>query len=117
MFFCCFRKDEMYMQSLKQKNATEKSRSIHSDDSAIKLDNEPRQRQTYAYERDPYNRFDTSNGTRPRSLSPSQYRDGATVTGMPVGHLRPVEKEPIEDDAQVDSEKKKKKKKKHKYAL
>ena len=47
-----FSKDEMYKANLRQQSRSmQKTSSFHSEDSAIKLDNEPRQRKTYAYEK------------------------------------------------------------------
>lgn len=92
------RKNEAYKANLLQQNKTmQKTSSFHSEDSAIKLDNEPRQRKSYGY--------DSRDQT---------YADGATGYGKPIGTLHPIERAP-EDDTQLDSERKKKKKhKKHK---
>ena len=49
------RKDEAYIANLRQQNKTvQKTSSFHSEDSAIKLDSEPRQRKAFGYDQVQY---------------------------------------------------------------
>ncbi|KAL4217589.1 hypothetical protein ACF0H5_022331 [Mactra antiquata] len=90
------RKDQLYKDSLK-KQSEKKTRSIASEDSAIRMDTDTRHRQAFSYEKE----LDGATGYDNRGYTPA---------GPPASHLRPLESN--EEDYERSPEKKKKKKKK-----